>query len=86
MSAIWYENRATRRLPVLLSAYESKQGLTSAGSFGFLRALEQGQFVPGTPHWTEELQKAEQQLEGFARHAQPPKLSRDAFLSNGDRP
>ena len=79
-------NRATRRLPVLLSAYESKQGLTSAGSFGFLRALEQGQFVPGTPHWTEELQKAEQQLEGFARHAQPPKLTRDAFLSNGDRP
>ncbi|MGD1146349.1 MAG: extracellular solute-binding protein [Thermoanaerobaculaceae bacterium] len=79
-------NQATRRLPVLLRAYESKQGLTSAGSFGFLRALEQGQFVPGTPHWAEEMQKAEQQLEEFASHAQPPARARDAARSAGGRP
>ena len=77
-------NRATRLLPVLLSAYESKQGLTSEGSLGFLRALEQGQFVPGTPHWNEEMQKAEQELEAFASSARPPSLTRDGLRSGGD--
>jgi len=79
-------NRATRRLPVLLRAYESRQAVTSPGSFGFLRALEQGQFVPGTPHWTEEMQKAEQQLKSFASHPQPPPLTRDVVLATGGHP
>ena len=79
-------NRANRRLPVLLSAYESKQGLTSAGSFGFLRALEQGQFVPGTPRWSEDMQRAEQQLESFASHRQPPTTALAAPFSVGGRP
>ncbi len=79
-------NRANRRLPVLLSAYESKQGLTSAGSFGFLRALEQGQFVPGTPRWNEEMQRAEHQLESFANPPHPPALSRANPFDGGGRP
>ncbi len=65
-------NRATRRLPVLLRSYESRQGLITAGSFGFLRALEEGQFVPGTPHWNEEIQRVRHQLESIASHEQPP--------------
>ncbi len=79
-------NRANRRLPVLLSAYESKQGLTSNGSFGFLRALEQGQFVPGTPRWSEQMRKAEQQLESFASHPQPPAVALAAPFAGGGRP
>ncbi len=78
-------NRANRRLPVLLSAYESKQGLTSAGSFGFLRALEQGQFVPGTPRWSEEMRAAEQQLQRFASRPQAPTAALAAAVANGGR-
>lgn len=78
-------NRATRRLPVLLSSYESKQGLITAGSFGFLRALEQGQFVPGTPHWSEELQRAHQQLKSLASQERPPTFARESGLLTGGR-
>jgi len=70
-------NRATRRLPVLLRSYESKQAMVTAGSFGFLRALEQGQFVPGTPHWSEEIQHAQQQLKSIASHEEPPTFTRE---------
>ena len=76
-------NRATRRLPVLLRSYESKQALVSAGSFGFLRALEQGQFVPGTPHWSEEIQRAEQGLKSFAGPEEPPPPPRGTAVRTG---
>ena len=78
-------NRATRRLPVLLRSYESKQGLITGGSFGFLRALEQGQFVPGTPHWSEELQRAQQQLKSLASQDRPPTVARESGLLTGGR-
>ena len=79
-------NRATRRLPVLLRAYESKQGLAGPGSFGFLRALEQGQFVPATESWSEGLGQAQRQLVGFAGRAQPPAPGDVAALLAGSQP
>lgn len=67
-------NLATGHLPVLLSAYESRRGVGSAGSFGFLRALEQGKFAPSTASWGEALTKAQQQLAGFVSRPQPPRI------------
>jgi ABC-type glycerol-3-phosphate transport system substrate-binding protein len=77
-------NRATRRLPVLLRSYESKQGLITGGSFGFLRALEDGQFVPGTPHWSEEIQRAQHRLKSIASHEQPPTLNGEVSVPAGN--
>ncbi len=77
-------NRATRRLPVLLRAYESKQGLTGPGSFGFLRALEQGQFVPATESWSEGFEQARRQLESFASRTRPPAPGDVAALLAGE--
>ncbi len=79
-------NHATRRLPVLLRAYESKQGLAGPGSFGFLRALEQGEFVPATESWSEGLAQAQRQLEAFASRARPPASGEVAALLAGSEP
>ena len=79
-------NRATRRLPVLLRAYESKQGLAGPGGFGFLRALEQGQFVPATEGWSEGLGQAQRQLEGLAGRTRPPAPGDVAVLLSGSPP
>ena len=78
-------NRTTRRLPVLLRAYESKQA-SAPGSFGFLRALEQGQFVPSTDLWNQGFREAEQQLDRFAGRDHPPAVGEIAtVLSGGPR-
>ncbi|MDD5563243.1 MAG: hypothetical protein PHQ91_05985 [Thermoanaerobaculaceae bacterium] len=79
-------NRATRRLPVLLRAYESKHGLAGPGSFGFLRALEQGQFVPATERWSEGFEQARRQLESLASRSLPPAPGDVAALLAGSRP
>ena len=79
-------NHATRRLPVLLRAYESKQGLAGPGGFGFLRALEQGQFVPATEKWSEELAQAQRQLDAFASRTRPAAPGDVAALLTGSEP
>jgi arabinogalactan oligomer/maltooligosaccharide transport system substrate-binding protein len=79
-------NRATRRLPVLMRAYELKPGFISAGNFGFLRALEQGMFVPATESWSEGFAQARRQLKLLASRAQPPAPGDIAVLLAGSRP
>jgi maltose-binding protein MalE len=76
-------NRQTRRLPVLVSLYQSKQAMASAGAFGFLRALEEGQLFPPAANWSEGFQKAENRLERLRRLAQPPRVGELARLLAG---
>ena len=79
-------NIATGHLPVLLSAYESRHGVATAGSFGFLRALEQGTFAPSTASWDETLATAQRQLAGFVSRSRPPTLDESAdILTGGSR-
>jgi arabinogalactan oligomer/maltooligosaccharide transport system substrate-binding protein len=65
-------NRATRRLPVLLASYQSRRAMTSAGTVGFLRALEAGQAFPPTASWSEGLQRVEGRLQRLRTLTRPP--------------
>jgi arabinogalactan oligomer / maltooligosaccharide transport system substrate-binding protein len=65
-------NRGTRRLPVLLSSYQSRRAMTSAGTVGFLRALESGQAFPPATSWSEGLQRVENRLQRLRALARPP--------------
>lgn len=65
-------SRATGRLPVLIGAYESSQGMKTSAGVGFLRALEAGQFIPSTMHWGEGFSRAEAQLLLLSGPPQPP--------------
>jgi len=56
-------NRATRRLPVLLSAYQSRRAMTAPGTVGFLRALEEGQAFPPSVNWSDAFQRIENRLQ-----------------------
>ncbi len=78
--------RATRRLPVLLGAYESQQGATSAGTFGFLHALEEGQFLPPTARWSEGFARTRDRLARLSRLAQPPTTEELARLIGEEQP
>jgi len=77
---------ATRRLPVLLSAYESEQAGASPGTFGFLHALEEGQFLPPTAHWSEGFARARERLAELTGRGLPPSLKElRPLLAGGDR-
>lgn len=76
-------NRSTRLLPVLLSAYESERGVTSPGTFGFLRALEEGQFLPPTAHWSEGFARIRERLVGLTGRPDPPTLKELTQLVTG---
>ncbi len=65
-------NRSTRRLPVLLSSYQTKRAMTVAGTVGFLRALEGGQAFPPTANWSEGFQRVGDRLQRLRAYARPP--------------
>jgi len=64
--------RATRRLPVLMGAYEAQPAATSAGTFGFLHTLEEGQVLPPTARWSEGFARARDRLARLTHLSQPP--------------
>lgn len=65
-------NQGSRRLPVLLEAYQSASAIQSPGTVGFLRALEVGQFFPASTSWNMEFQKVSATLEQLGRKHEPP--------------
>lgn len=65
-------NRSTRRLPVLLSSYQTKRAMTAAGTVGFLRALEGGQAFPPSANWSEGFQRVGDRLQRLRAQARPP--------------
>jgi arabinogalactan oligomer / maltooligosaccharide transport system substrate-binding protein len=79
-------NRSTRRLPVLLSSYKSKQAMTSRGTVGFLRALEAGQYIPPTADWSAGMQRAADHLERLRVLTKPPTGQQLVDLLRGGRP
>jgi maltose-binding protein MalE len=72
-------NRGTRRLPVLLSSYQSRRAMTSTGTVGFLRALESGQAFPPVASWSEGLQRVENRLQRLRTLTRSP--SREELAS-----
>jgi maltose-binding protein MalE len=68
-------NRSTRRLPVLLSSYQSRRAMTAAGTVGFLRALEAGQAFPPSVDWSDGFQRVGDRLQRLRALTRPP--SRD---------
>ena len=78
-------SRATGRLPVLMGAYESSQGMKTSAGVGFLRALEAGQFIPSTMHWGEGFGRAEAQLLLLSGRPQPPTAQDIRSLLGGGR-
>ncbi len=65
-------NRSTRRLPVLLSSYQSKRAMTAPGTVGFLRALEGGQSFPPSANWSEGFQRVGDRLQRLRAQPRPP--------------
>ena len=65
-------NLATRRLPVLLDSYRTEQALTSGGTMGFLRALEEGQFFPASSRWSQGSARVASELRRLTLAASPP--------------
>lgn len=78
-------NRSTRRLPVLRSSYQSKHAMASAGTVGFLRALEDGQFLPATANWSQGYQKAVDQLQRLRGFQRAPTAAQLAAVFSGGR-
>jgi arabinogalactan oligomer/maltooligosaccharide transport system substrate-binding protein len=77
---------ATRSLSVLLSAYESEQGAATGGSFGFLHALEEGQFLPPTAHWSEGFARTRARLARMTNLPAPPTIAELDALLGGEQP
>jgi maltose-binding protein MalE len=65
-------NHSTRRLPVLLSSYQSKRAMTAPGTVGFLRALEGGQSFPPSANWSEGFQRVGDRLQRLRAQSRPP--------------
>lgn len=79
-------NLATRRLPVLLSSYRTEQALTSRGTIGFLRALEDGQFSPAESRWSQGSERVATQLRGLTLLTSPPDAAALARMMGSDAP
>jgi arabinogalactan oligomer / maltooligosaccharide transport system substrate-binding protein len=79
-------NHATRRLPVLLSSYQSKRAMTSPGTVGFLRALESGQAFPPSANWSEGFQRVGERLQRLRAHNRPPSRGELEGGTLGGRP
>jgi arabinogalactan oligomer/maltooligosaccharide transport system substrate-binding protein len=79
-------NRATRRLPVLLSSYQTQKAMASPGTVGFLRALEEGQLFPAEARWSEGFQRVAERLQRLTARPSPA-LPSDfgTLLLGGDR-
>ena len=78
-------NRGTRLLPVLLSSYQTRQAMTTAGAVGFLRALESGRAFPPSVNWSEGLQGVESRLQRLRALARPPARDELSRLVLGSR-
>ncbi len=79
-------NLATRRLPVLLNSYRTEQALTSRGTIGFLRALEDGQFFPAETRWTQGSERVAAELRGLTLLPSPPSPAELARALRSDAP
>ena len=79
-------NRGTRLLPVLLSSYQTRQAMTTAGTVGFLRALESGQAFPPSVDWSEGLQRVEGRLQRLRALTRPPSRDELSRIVLGGRP
>ncbi|MGE5235558.1 MAG: extracellular solute-binding protein [Acidobacteriota bacterium] len=79
-------NRASRRLPVLLSAYKTEAAMASPGTVGFLRAVEQGQFFPAAAQWGEGFQQAGRRLLTLSHRTLPPSPAQVEDLISRGRP
>jgi maltose-binding protein MalE len=66
-------NHSTRRLPVLLSWYQTQRAMTASGTVGFLRALEDGQAFPPSANWSEGFQRVGDRLQRLRSQSLPPK-------------
>jgi len=65
-------NRDSRRLPVLLDAYQTERAMATAGTVGFLRALEGGQLFPSEARWGDAFQRASERLQQLSARPAPP--------------
>jgi arabinogalactan oligomer/maltooligosaccharide transport system substrate-binding protein len=65
-------NQGSRRLPVLLEAYQSASAIQSPGAVGFLRALEEGQFFSASTSWNMGFQGTSESLAQLGRRREPP--------------
>ena len=79
-------NRSTRRLPVLLSSYQTRQAMTAAGTVGFLRAIEAGQAFPPSVNWSEGFQRVGDRLQRLRALTRPPSRDELARSLLGGRP
>jgi maltose-binding protein MalE len=79
-------NRSTRRLPVLLSSYQTKRAMTAPGTVGFLRALEGGQAFPPSANWSDGFQRASDRLQRLRALAASPSREELARRLIGARP
>ena len=78
-------NRSTRRLPVLLSSYQSRRAMTAAGTVGFLRALEAGQAFPPSVNWSEGFQRVGSRLQRLRALNRPPSRDEMSLILLGGR-
>lgn len=78
-------NRATRRLPVRIDAYRSRESVQTSGTLGFLGALEEGRFLPAGSGGLQRLQELSTLLNRLALRPQPPTEIevRDALTAEG---
>lgn len=79
-------NRDTRRLPVLLASYQSQRAMATAGTVGFLRALEEGQLFPSEARWGDAFQRASERLQRLAARTSPPDRATVRGILMGERP
>lgn len=79
-------NQGSRRLPVLLKAYQSASAIQSPGTVGFLRALEEGQFFPASTTWNTEFQQVSRALEHLGRLREPPAHANVARAAGRETP
>lgn len=79
-------NRDTRRLPVLLASYQSQRAMATAGTVGFLRALESGQLFPSEARWGDAFQRAAERLQRLAALPSPPDRETVDTILVGERP
>lgn len=78
-------DRGTRQLSVLLASFQSAKALASPGTVGFLRALEQGQFLTAAMHWSERMQSATDRLQRLSRRNRPPSPAEITAILSGGR-
>lgn len=79
-------NRLTRRLPVRADAYRSQEAVRSAGTVGFLRALENGRPLGATTTSLQALDNLADLLRQLTLRASPPTAADSRKLLTGGTP